>query len=788
MFLKSFPDSYFILLFVLIVFCSSTSASPIHSCLLGDPNSLEWKGRPSGISGQYFTDGRIFFYQRPIREWEFMASGTGVTGLTVRFPAAMLIQINHADSFDEMGLLRTLGRLHIDLEGNPFVNASKFIMEHDLKRSVIRVLAETRTGIVRVEIRAHVGLDVIRIDIFDDRTNSGAFVCHLEKDYPHREELLPEGTYYSYHENQSSIYREINDQCGFSTGKDSPDLLLDRVFGTGICYVDKDKKAVWSPGFLSAPASLHHTIYIAGSSSLHGLTAFKETILSRLHKIRSMTENEFIQTHEDWWNSFWKNSFFEPEDPDGRFVRYKAAFDLYRYYVACSSGDHREIPVRFQNDLFRYNLLQHPWSTMVINSIETYQALYGAMRTGNLKALLSLFNYYRRNIPVYQKHSRARFSHDGFIMPYEHNIWGSYLFWNGKVLEDYTEQKSPYLKDSWTGNLWMLLLMCDYADLSGDRTFISETLRPLANGILSFFQLHYPQRPNGKIVFSSAKAGETWQGVRNPLELISAFKSLLPRLIALGKKSNFNADTLRTCQEMLQALPDIPLGLLKYNPDQPYTKPEVLPGNLLVPAEDMSGCEGYSFPWTNGKKYYSINRQQTELYAIWPTKLILQSPSGFEQARASYEARLWQHINTGWALDVVQAACLGLKAEVTSWFDRHFEYTITFPCGLAREEAPAHPECSSIPLYPSMQGMGTGVIPVFEMLMQDYPDRLILLPCWDETVPVRYAFFSPFAGKVEVDYQPDNYIEVKTDHKINVKVHQTLKGKIKLIFKNGDSL
>lgn len=778
---KLFGYKLFLLLFILILFYASAPASTIHSCLLGNPNSSEWVGRPSGIAGQYFTDGRIIFNQRPVQEWEFMATGTGMIGITVRFPYDMLVQINHADSFDEMGLLRTLGRLHISLDGDPFVHAQKFNMEHDLKRSVIKVLVETKQGMIRIEIRAHSDLDVIRFDIYDERTSLSALTCFLEKDYPHQEKLLSGGTYLSWHENLSSVYRNINTQCGFDMGNDAADPFLKRIFGTGIIFLNNSNKALWSAGFLNIPASKHHTFYVAGASVLNGIPAFEEAINSRFEKVAKMQEEEFIRSHESWWQTFWQNSCFEPEDSDGRFVRYKAAFDLYRYYLACASSDQREVPLRFQIDLFRFNLIQHPWSTMVINSIETYQAFFGAVRTGDIRALRSLFNFYKNHIEVFQKHSLARYGHDGLIIPYEHNIWGSYLFWNGEVLEGYTEAKSPYLKDTWAGNLWILLLMCDYIELSGDTAFVRETLFPLAKGIITFFQSHYPERENGKIVFLPSKAGETWQGVKNALELVSAFKILLPRLLIIGERHGFNTDTLQIWREMLGTIPEIPQGQLKYNPDQPYNKPEILPGNLLVPAEDMSQCEGYSFPWTNGNKIYSINRQHTELYAIWPSRLFTRESSKLQIARASYNVRLWQHINTGWALDVVHAACLGLQDEVMQWFDRHFEYTFTFPCGLAREDAPNHPECSSIPVYPSMQGMGTGVIPVFEMLIHDYPDKVVLLPCWLENVPVRFAFFSPFAGKVEVNYQPHKYVKVKTEHKINIDIGETFKGKIDLI-------
>jgi hypothetical protein len=196
-----------------------------------------------------------------------------------------------------------------------------------------------------------------------------------------------------------------------------------------------------------------------------------------------------------------------------------------------------------------------------------------------------------------------------------------------------------------------------------------------------------------------------------------------------------------------------------------------VPGDLLVPAEDMSQAD---VP-------YPINRQHTELFAIWPSKLILRDPDEREVALRSYHARLWKHRTCGWSLDVAFAACLGLDDDVDRWFDYHFEATHTFPCGLAQEGSPKQSDCPAISMYPSMQGMGTSVIPVIERLIQDYADRLIVLPCWPIDVPVRYALFSPFAGRVEVDYRPGQQLSVRTQWPIEVDVRDAWRDQVCLV-------
>ena len=89
--------------------------------------------------------------------------------------------------------------------------------------------------------------------------------------------------------------------------------------------------------------------------------------------------------------------------------------------------------------------------------------------------------------------------------------------------------------------------------------------------------------------------------------------------------------------------------------------------------------------------------------------------------------------------------------------------------GLARETAPENPNHPGIPDCPSLQGMGTGVLPVLEMLLQDTPGELVVLPCWPAQVPVDFTLYSPFAGKVEVHYVPGAPLEVATEREVRVR-------------------
>ena len=208
---------------------------------------------------------------------------------------------------------------------------------------------------------------------------------------------------------------------------------------------------------------------------------------------------------------------------------------------------------------------------------------------------------------------------------------------------------------------------------------------------------------------------------------------------------------------MLSALPDLPRGSLHYESES--KRPILEKSDLLAPAASLENIDPPN----------PINHQHTELFSIWPGKLVLRDPREHDLAVRSYHARQNQHWTSGWCLDVAFAACLGLREDVSRWWRFHFDITFSFPCGLAQEASPKQGDRESITISPSMQGLGTGVIPVLEMLMTDYPDLLVILPCWDPKVAVRFSLFSPYAGKVTVDYTPARGARVHTERAIRLE-------------------
>ena len=259
-----------------------------------------------------------------------------------------------------------------------------------------------------------------------------------------------------------------------------------------------------------------------------------------------------------------------------------------------------------------------------------------------------------------------------------------------------------------------------------------------------------------------APPARPWSGVRNSAETICALRAVLPRLIALGKARGWD---VLDWQDLLDAVPPIPKGKFDIQRvELPHGR--ILPGDQLVPAEDLSQTD----PPTN------LVNQHTELYAIWPAKLMVRDPEDRAVAQKSYDDRVWPRRRDGWNLDMVHAATLRNVAELDRWYPLQFEGTVTFPCGLAQEASPKQVGVDAVPIFPGSQGLGTAALPVLERLIQDYPDLLVVLPAWPAEFGVRYRLFSPFAGAVELEYVPGQPVRVNVDRDIPVVLPDTWDG------------
>jgi hypothetical protein len=128
---------------------------------------------------------------------------------------------------------------------------------------------------VKVEIRAHVPYDVIRIDVHDGRRTPGAMTIRLEEDAPAVLNSDDAGGVCFWHENPAGAVspdKPENSGTGADIPGDNRGWLAGRVFGLAV--KGEGESGSISDRTLTFPARARHSLLIAGVSTLGGKDRF----------------------------------------------------------------------------------------------------------------------------------------------------------------------------------------------------------------------------------------------------------------------------------------------------------------------------------------------------------------------------------------------------------------------------------------------------------------------------------------------------------------------------------
>ena len=732
------------------------------------------------FKGIYSRGEGIVFEKRPSAEWEYMATGTGRTGVAVLTHNQLVLQINQEGCFDEHGWYKVAGRLHFEMDGDPFAAAAAsgtFRMTHDLRRSKITISAQTPDGPVTLEIRGSMQRDVIQVVIRDSRPNPHPVKLRVQTPWgdwfgkdaiTENGQAVPKDVLWSgtehkqardgamlvWHNNgPKTDWRAINRASGVKDDSAFKDPLAERCFGFGILA---DKPLAWDDGCAELSAAKETVLYIAAEAAV-GEGSFEKSIAQRFHRLPGV--KKLVKEHEMWWRDYWSRVWFVSDES---MKKHMVAYDTYRYFTAVSSGRDREFPVRFQIELLSPTLRYACWLQMHINSVQTVEAYFPMARNGDWDQLRPLIDYYKRMLPIYLSYSRDYYGHPGLTIPYEPNVWGSDFFSGPKTPEGdgwvlYDHATHPWSMYPFEHGIALMQMIEQAAEAKGDRSITKNVFIPYMREQLLFLKNHYPVE-NGVITLDPASSGETWYDVKNPASWIFALQAVLPRTIQLARE--FKDPALeQSAAEILRALPSVARGR--------WTCPEKGP----VVDRSCPPEESVFLPAEVFDRHLPINAENPELYGVWPYGVLDEGKGDYATALRTYRQRLWKNNLVGWELDVIWSARLGLLDETLKTYENtRFADSLRLAGGLSYEASPTFTEQPSLPLYPSMQGMGANICHLYEMICRDVDDGIVVLPAWPMDKPLCAALYSSNAGRVEIDYQPGGPVKVATQRDVPIRL------------------
>jgi len=263
------------------------------------------------------------------------------------------------------------------------------------------------------------------------------------------------------------------------------------------------------------------------------------------------------------------------------------------------------------------------------------------------------------------------------------------------------------------GGMELTAFMLDRYDFTQDDNFARNTLVPLADPIIAFFDQYWPKRDaNWKIIVYPAQALEATM-TPNPMPDIAGLRFILPRLLALPQSTTSEAQRTRWAR-ILKEMPPLPVAEVD--------------GVKLLLASEKGAVKASENP---------------ELYAVFPYRLFGVGKPDLEMARATYNKR-FSRINYGWCQDSIQAACLGLGDEagrqvaLRSRNNRAYRFPAMW---------------SGFDWIPD-QDHGCNILTTLQcMLLQSDGRKIYVLPAWPKNWDVSFKLHAPLNTTVEGVYK-----------------------------------
>lgn len=471
--------------------------------------------------------------------------------------------------------------------------------------------------------------------------------------------------------------------------------------------------------------------------SIHSLTAQCPTQEEWLAQLEAQIESssripldQAWREHRSWWGDFWDRSHvFITAGEKSREVT--SGYLLQRFKNACAGRG--KYPIKFNGSLFN---VEHPQPYKVSDNFfapitadfriwghqywfqNTRPIYWPMMASGDFDLMQPLFRMYAGQIEENLKRCRDFYGHDGAYFAETGPFWS----WLGKCNP---EDPADYTRHYYLPVIELSAMMLDYYAYTQDHDFVKNTLLPMAQAGVTFYDQHFKRDSNGKLYMSPVNSVETFWKVHNPTPDIAGLKWVLQGLLALPE-SLTTESSRQQWKRLITELPEIPVI------DREGVR-TILPHHL--PEVKASNCEN------------------PELYAVYPFRLYGLGKPDLELARETFHARK-QRMMGCWSQEAVQAAYLGdaltARKYVTSHLTRKDD-RMRFPAFWT----------AGFDYVPDEDNGGNGLHALQTMLVQFDGSKILLLPAWPKKWDVEFKLRAPLQTTIEGVVQDGKLVKLK---------------------------
>ncbi|MDG1241614.1 MAG: DUF5703 domain-containing protein [Opitutae bacterium] len=662
----------------------------------------------------------------------------------------LLFYLSKSDSWSGEQELLKLGRIRVKMDPALVADGAVFKQELDLETGTIRINSQLGTRNSQLSFWIDANQDVVNVEIEGSEVFSAQVMLEPwrvpgKKLYGGAvaDAVLPaEGTTIRWFQrNSKSIFEgTLKNQHLGGVIDNYQDPLMNRTFGgliVGEGLQSQDSKTLKT----AAPLKKLHL-------RVHALTAQTDTEdewVAQLEKQRAQADAVPLETsraaHEAYWSDFWSRSHIFITGTEAA-KRVTSAYTLQRWIQACAGRG--AFPIKFNGSLFTVDGVDLNRRTKVEEEYgpdyrkwggcywfqNTREPYWAMLYSGDTDQMAPLFEMYRKALPLLKDRTQTYFNHDGIFCSETIYFWGlnrEHDFGAGN-LDMYP--KNAYVRYYWDSGNELSMMMLDYYAHTGDDRFARNTLIPIADEVVTFYDLHHQRTPEGKVLFSPSMSLETWHTAEDPLPVVVGLKTVLTRLLELP--DSLTSEEQRTRWTRFRSeLPEIPFG-------------EEDGKQWIKPARTYSDCK---------------NSENPELYAVFPYRAYGVGKPDLDVALETWERRRIKQTG-GWRQDAIQAAMLGLtdeaRRDVTKNATR--QCLIREPVYQARFPAFWGPNFDWTP--DQCQGSVT-MIALQRMLMQCDGREIRLLPAWPKEWTASFKLHAPYHTTVEGRVKNGKVIDLK---------------------------
>ena len=183
------------------------------------------------------------------------------------------------------------------------------------------------------------------------------------------------------------------------------------------------------------------------------------------------------------------------------------------------------------------------------------------LASGDFEMTEPWFRMYREALPLSKARMQAIYKFtDAASFQETMNFWGMPNNRDYGWTNNGPEPGNVCIHRYWSGGMELTAFMLDRYDFTQDEQFARDTLVPLADPIISFFDQYWPKRDaNGKIIFDPAQSLEALPWTVNPMPEIAGLALHLAAPAGPAEEPHHRGARVRWTR-ILDELPPLPVA------------------------------------------------------------------------------------------------------------------------------------------------------------------------------------------------------------------------------------